>query len=442
MSSEKGGLELSEMLFFAGIALLMIGMFLYSSHFYVFANVWRQIRIAELTLLEWIPLWMQNVSGLEVDKSIRFLKVVDGRQLSQDTINKFDTYWSRRLSIIPGIFFVWSGVRFIRKSDRATRIYNNETLLQRQTPFFDHIKPYVNTNPEKMDIKYRRGDATSMAHSMGLSPFEFSTMNPPLGLEAEAKSNKLYQRAIYIPDDEDFDDDLAERAFIKQLGRPYQGIDSMSAVERQIYDSMIKDIPWSRENILKLVSAMLRAIESGQNGFSTTLRSEQRLFDAIAASKANASPEGATTLQKIKGAFSGSFAKFLSGGGKERLNRFDEDSCLTIIDDPSYLPMFRSIEAERIMNKHSYVRTGLMSVLVRLREGGTYPAAKYKDMLKPHDRVLWYALSSVGRDVSFVEAAGPFCHWLVEVVADRALPRPEVSVSVEGLRTALKLAAR
>jgi intracellular multiplication protein IcmP len=56
--------------------------------------------------------------------------------------------------------------------------------------------------------------------------------------------------------------------------------------------------------------------------------------------------------------------------------------------------------------------------------------------LKPLDRRMWYVLNNIGRQVSFVECAGPIAHWLSEKKLNRPLRIP----LVEGAVTAMQLA--
>ena len=61
--------------------------------------------------------------------------------------------------------------------------------------------------------------------------------------------------------------------------------------------------------------------------------------------------------------------------------------------------------------------------------------------LKGMDRPLWYALSSLGRRLPFVEAAGAIAHYHAERAAGFARPAPAVDRALDGLwREVLMLA--
>jgi intracellular multiplication protein IcmP len=82
---------------------------------------------------------------------------------------------------------------------------------------------------------------------------------------------------------------------------------------------------------------------------------------------------------------------------------------------------------------HAYTSTALLRLLEDARQGGVLPAALFS-WLKGVDRPLWYALSSLGRRVPFVEALGATSHFEAERRAGRALYPPAVEAAVEGLR--------
>lgn len=87
----------------------------------------------------------------------------------------------------------------------------------------------------------------------------------------------------------------------------------------------------------------------------------------------------------------------------------------------------------KLVARHAYKRTVLMSMLAAARENGVLPAAWFR-WLKTVDRVTWYALSDLGMDVSSVEAGGVRCHWQSERVAKTPLVHPMIEEAVVGLK--------
>ncbi|MDH0342144.1 type IVB secretion system coupling complex protein DotM/IcmP [Chromobacterium haemolyticum] len=91
---------------------------------------------------------------------------------------------------------------------------------------------------------------------------------------------------------------------------------------------------------------------------------------------------------------------------------------------------------KRIVGRHAYTRTILMSMLTRARENGALPAAWFR-WLKTVDRVTWYALNDLGLDVASVEAAGVRAHWDAERMAKTPIVNPMIESALVGLMTYL-----
>lgn len=87
--------------------------------------------------------------------------------------------------------------------------------------------------------------------------------------------------------------------------------------------------------------------------------------------------------------------------------------------------------------KHAYVYTVMASLLQIARQDGVLATAEFL-WLKPVDRKLWYMLNSVGRQTAFIEAAGPFAHWLAERAIGHKLMMPMVEPAVNGFESAVK----
>jgi len=83
----------------------------------------------------------------------------------------------------------------------------------------------------------------------------------------------------------------------------------------------------------------------------------------------------------------------------------------------------------KITQSRAFVLTVMASMLALAREGGVLASADFL-WLKPIDRPLWFILNSIGRQTPFVEAAGPFAHWLAERKMERRLSVPMVEEAV------------
>jgi intracellular multiplication protein IcmP len=108
-------------------------------------------------------------------------------------------------------------------------------------------------------------------------------------------------------------------------------------------------------------------------------------------------------------------------------------------DFSSIKPLMKYLEDPRvvqIISRHAYVYTMMASMLEFARTTGVLPSS-YITWLKSRDRVLWYLLNCVGRQVAFVEVAGIFGHWKAEQIAKHKLEAPFVSKAVDGLERGL-----
>ncbi|GAB4392278.1 MAG: type IVB secretion system coupling complex protein DotM/IcmP [Gammaproteobacteria bacterium] len=92
---------------------------------------------------------------------------------------------------------------------------------------------------------------------------------------------------------------------------------------------------------------------------------------------------------------------------------------------------------QKVLNKHAFILTVMLSMLDQARHDGVIATADFL-WLKPVDRPLWYCLNSLGRQTPFVEAAGPFAHWLAEKEVSRRIMVPMIEEAVNGLDAAIK----
>jgi len=108
-------------------------------------------------------------------------------------------------------------------------------------------------------------------------------------------------------------------------------------------------------------------------------------------------------------------------------------------DFSSVSPLYKYCQDPKVLevfNKHAYVYTLMAQMLEFARKTGVFPPS-YFIWLKPRDRILWYTLNCVGRQVAFVEVAGIFGHWKAEQIANHKLDVPYVIKAVDGLEKAL-----
>jgi len=95
-------------------------------------------------------------------------------------------------------------------------------------------------------------------------------------------------------------------------------------------------------------------------------------------------------------------------------------------------------ESVKIANNHAYVNTAMLAVLDYARKRGGVLAPSQFVWLKGVDRVLWYALNSLGRRTYFSEGSGSISHYYIEKGINKALVTPNVNNAVESLHTYLE----
>ncbi|MCP8352369.1 type IVB secretion system coupling complex protein DotM/IcmP [Candidatus Synchoanobacter obligatus] len=103
------------------------------------------------------------------------------------------------------------------------------------------------------------------------------------------------------------------------------------------------------------------------------------------------------------------------------------------------LLLFKHVRSKRVgkaVSPHAYLYTVMASMITLARRDGVLSVSEFL-WLKPLDRKLWYVLSNVGRQTTFVEVAGPMGHWMVECRLRRPLKVPVVEQAVEALDEAL-----
>lgn len=87
-------------------------------------------------------------------------------------------------------------------------------------------------------------------------------------------------------------------------------------------------------------------------------------------------------------------------------------------------------------NHCSYVTVWFHALFEFAHQKGVLPSSQFV-WLRPTDRTLWYTLNQVGGRTAWVEAAGPWAHYLAEEVIDNTLSDPEVKEALNGFEREL-----
>lgn len=407
--------------------LILVSVFICLAYIYVkynienFMFIWKYLRIVELSPFYILPKSLPFYGDLNIPKAIKFLLNTNSVDISIKTVLYFDNHYLPWISWLPGSFFIYYGIKRICMTNNCNNRYDMEKLLVRVHGLYPNLSELTTRNPIGEPLIYNRKNKASYYSSMGLSPKDFSLLSPPLGLEKEAKKDKSMQQSIWNGK-KDFDFDLAERTFAKQLGEKFCGIQNLAEVEKKVFD-ILKEHTCVNHTIKikkykKYAKDILNLNKNKKINTEKLIPGEKQLYEYIS-----------EDVKKLSKKRSFNPKKYI---GDENLTKIIANEKNKRLQD-----IFKLYYAEKIMEKHAFVKTGLMELFYAAKNTGVITTELFK-WVKKTDRILWFCLSSVGRKVSFTESSGPFSHWLLEQDIGRPITHPEVSEAVQGLWIALK----
>ena len=390
---------------------------------------WRILRQLELYPLTLIPNSLQAYLGLPADALYDALLAQDvaGWQSSdiQAWRTQFDSLLLPWISWIFALPVLWLGWRRMDRGSATQHVFANANeLLRVQAHMYPHLEDVVEKEMHKRPLHYDRNDPDTWTDAKSIPPHVYAQMAPPPGLEDHPEAGPIW-------DGKDcFDDDLAERSFMEQLGPVFASIADLDAVERHVFDALLPVQVFSRSEIAADTKIVLQDLQH-QRSAPAVLTPFQKAFrqEVVEALRHQRS-----WIQKLRDRMRG-FAKGVSH--VDAANLLGQNRLREFAGTPSLQEKYRAVVAERAMASRRYTRTGLMTMLENGRQGGVFPSSRLRPTVKPYSRTLWFALSSVGRRVSFAECAGLFSHWLLECQLDGrvgVLPYGDVTLAVEALK--------
>jgi hypothetical protein len=421
--------------YFMAILLILVVAYVFLSYHYEYiASVWKAIRTVEVCSLSWIPHWMPMFGKLKMDSACQFLTTTDSMHLSKGLINQFDRVYAPYFSWIPAVVLIALGVNWIRKNEGVAPKFDKETMLNYYEKWFpDILSGVIKDSPLNHPLEYDRDLPDTGKYGKSMSPEQFATLNPPLALEEEAKTDSSFCSPIW--DGElDFDEDLAERSLSKQLGERYLGRMALNDVQKKVISIIHSKIPTSEKDRFVFLKDCLISLVEEYEGKKES-RFNVILYPIFPALKAHVL--GCIKNQGKKGKKD----KKVEIGKDEILSRLkftlkDKRAFIAMDDkkNKGYLSNCAMFKLERRLAQHAFVNSGMMSLLVEAREAGRVDSFANFNWVKEHDRTLWYCLDNVGRNVSFIECAGVFSHWTIEKIVGQPITHPEVTGAVEGLK--------
>ncbi|EQM47959.1 hypothetical protein D051_0242 [Vibrio parahaemolyticus VPCR-2010] len=398
-----------------------------STHYSWLVFLWKWIKLAELSLFYVLPDWFPIYGKMEIKGLFDYIWSQPYDLIHKDTVFSINDHLSGWVTWPFAVWVIYLGFKRSMSTTKIDTIYNHDTLLTELSEIYPHLKPYVKDKPEYKSVRYDRDmKEDTYQYGCSLDPSDFALLSPPLGLEDEAKKSNQF-KAIW-DGDVGFDMDLAERAFIAQMGNRFTGIKSLNEVEKGVYDFFIKRMEINHvENIPKFkkyISSIIKVPNAPKINVSKLTPPNAQIYKLL---KEDIDAEIAEAKKKKQKMTRGMF--------------LDKRKILTYIRNDKYLVAIKEADAQDILANHAFIRCGLMSLFGRARSVGVIDMGEL-GWVKQHDRVLYYCLSSHGRKVSFVECSGPFAHWLVEQVIGEPLMNAEVSEAVNALKLELKLHER
>lgn len=281
----------------------------------------------------------------------------------------------RSLRFFVGIaitaLFAYLVYRSPDRSGRYTKTYDMMSLATQESDEWKVVKPVLGQNLDKVSIDDPINGMRARPRDYGRK-HGFIVRISTLGDKATSANVEALDRkdALLL--------DRTRAIFGKQLGHMWQGVNELKIHERCLFAAFAAQI---------------------NNNTSMS----QQIVDDLAESYLEA--------RKTK-----DISKINSHRAAEALKKYGNTKAV-----------------QKIVARHAYSRTVLISMLSRARENGVLPPNWFR-WLKTVDRVTWYALTDLGLDVASVEAAGIRAHWLAESMARAPIVNPMIENAVVGLK--------
>lgn len=412
------------------IIVVLLAIWGLSQIFWVYATFWKWLRVLEVGFFAFlIPDSVEHLIGFDFEAGLRFLLTSDPDILTAEIISKFDNLYLCFFNWLPGLIICFYGFKLhIQGGDIAFSGWNMENILPKMAPGFKHVKDFIGKHPEKTPLDFYPDDPDTYEYSMAMGERQFATCVPPVGLANAALKDKRLNRPIWVQETGAFDEELARKAFDSQLGPMYAGYNNLDEDAKRITDLLIDKILVKRDEVLPYVQDYLKQA--------------YMIEKARRAGKKQPSRFRYKTQDISHKALADKLMAFV----KEQMDaksdwRPTDSVARSLCASPSLKGVLQQVVADEKLSKHAFVSTGLMTLLEAAREGATLPPLILR-WLKGRNRPLWYAISNVGKKTAWTESSGTWAHWLLETECGFAVPYPETTEAIEGLRVALGLTAR
>ncbi len=260
------------------------------------------------------------------------------------------------------------------RSGRYTQSYDTASLAAQESAEWKVIKPVLGLNLGEVPLDDPINGMRSRPRDYGRK-HRFIVRISSLGDDEHSVNVEMldHKDALRL--------DIARAVFGKQLGSLWQGIDMLRTHERCLFAAFAAQI----NNDVKLA---------------------QQIINDLAAAYCRArSQKDVTKINSLR--------------AQKALHEYGNSKAV-----------------QKIVSRHAYVRTLMVSMLHQARGNGVLPPNWFR-WLKTVDRVLWYGLNDLGLDVASVEAAGIRAHWLAETMTRAPIVNPMIDNAITGLKTYL-----
>ena len=119
--------------------------------------------------------------------------------------------------------------------------------------------------------------------------------------------------------------------------------------------------------------------------------------------------------------------------GPKDLSVFNID----VLKDKYIRPYINHPVAKRLLSKHAYTRTFIISVVFEARKLGVAAPCQLR-WLKFYDREMWAFMTNIGRPSFFCENMGAVSHYQAEAVAKQMIYQPHFDVAIRGFEHQLQ----
>ncbi|MES2728691.1 MAG: type IV secretion system protein [Pseudomonadota bacterium] len=365
--NKEGSADLAKAWVMLSIVIVALMLFLWSIFQYEIKDIFRMIRYAWMWPLSFILPADYTVSwngqAMRFADWFRVIPDIPAASIDNTIMAQISTLaltpWRWVFSAILVAFGLWAAFHGPKTHFRRKLDLNG--LIKVQSANFPYIKPFIKFNPAKQPPR---------------APGAPVPAELPLFAEALGPEEWVAYFGVPVPDGK-LDKEAAQRAFAKQLGKPWRGPAHLS-MHCQV-----------------LLAA----------------------FCLKAARKRNESDE---LLGKISESWSHDKGLRLPLSVKRQTKKILADRDLV-----------GSTVAK--CNQHAYENTAMLRALATARdEGGVLPPAMFL-WLRGYDRPLWYCLNNLGRQSFHIEGLGGMAHYKAEKLTQRPILRPKVEDAVTSI---------